>query len=72
LNHTQRHLPTPMSKPPAHIIIPPHPHLLQPIQLYNPTPIFYSFPNFIFHQRWSRTPHSPILQYHLNEQPKPT
>ncbi|MEH7744303.1 CapA family protein, partial [Neobacillus drentensis] len=56
----------------ADIIIGAHPHVLEPMEVYNGTAIFYSLGNFIFDQGWSRTRDSAIVQYHLNEDGKAT
>lgn len=51
----------------ADIIIGHHPHILQPVDVYNDTIIFYSLGNFIFDQGWSSTRESAIVQYKLSE-----
>lgn len=51
----------------ADIVIGHHPHVLQNIEVYNDTVIFYSLGNFVFDQGWTRTRSSAIVQYHLLE-----
>ncbi|MBS4162442.1 capsular biosynthesis protein, partial [Klebsiella pneumoniae] len=49
----------------ADVILGAHPHVLEPIEVYNGTAIFYSLGNFVFDQGWSRTRDSALVQYHL-------
>jgi poly-gamma-glutamate synthesis protein (capsule biosynthesis protein) len=49
----------------ADIIVGHHPHVLEPVEVYKDTVIFYSLGNFIFDQGWSRTKESVIAQYKL-------
>lgn len=56
-----------MSDAGADIVIGHHPHVLQNIEVYNDTVIFYSLGNFVFDQGWTRTRSSAIVQYHLLE-----
>ncbi len=72
VNDRQRELARAMSKAGADIIIGAHPHVLEPMEVYNGTAIFYSLGNFIFDQGWSRTRDSALVQYHLNEDGKAT
>ncbi|MCL2431840.1 CapA family protein [Candidatus Bathycorpusculum sp.] len=51
----------------ADIVIGSHPHILQPIEIYENGIIFYSLGNFIFDQGWSRTKDSCIVRYCLDE-----
>ncbi|MBS4206728.1 CapA family protein [Bacillus sp. FJAT-50079] len=51
----------------ADIIIGHHPHVLQPVEIYNDTIIFYSLGNFIFDQGWSTARETALVQYHLNK-----
>lgn len=38
----------------ADLIVGNHPHWIQPLEIYNTKPIFYSLGNFVFDQMWSR------------------
>lgn len=38
----------------ANIVIGHHPHWVQPVEIYNEKPIFYSLGNFVFDQEWSQ------------------
>lgn len=49
----------------ADIIVGHHPHVLEPVEVYKDTVIFYSLGNFIFDQGWSRTKESVLVQYKL-------
>lgn len=49
----------------ADIIIGHHPHVLEPIEVYNNSVIFYSLGNFVFDQGWSRTKETALVQYKL-------
>lgn len=49
------------------IIVGHHPHVLEPIEVYNGTVIFYSLGNFVFDQGWTRTRDSALVQYHLKK-----
>lgn len=51
----------------ADVILGHHPHVLQPVEVYNDTVIFYSLGNFIFDQGWSTTRETAIVQYKLSE-----
>src|SRR5690625_1733869 len=61
----QRELARAMSDAGADIIIGHHPHVLQSMEVYNDTVIFYSLGNFVFDQGWTRTKNSAIVQYKL-------
>jgi poly-gamma-glutamate synthesis protein (capsule biosynthesis protein) len=50
----------------ADIVIGSHPHVLQPIEMYENGIIFYSLGNFIFDQGWNRTKDSCIVRYCLD------
>jgi len=45
----------------ADIIIGAHPHVLQPLEIYNDGIIFYSLGNFVFDQGWMRTKDSVLV-----------
>ncbi len=62
----QRGLAEAISDSGADIIIGHHPHILQPIEIYNDTVIFYSLGNFIFDQGWSSTRETALVQYKLD------
>ncbi|MET1138825.1 CapA family protein, partial [Bacillus subtilis] len=49
----------------ADVIIGAHPHVLEPIEVYNGTVIFYSLGNFVFDQGWSSTRDSALVQFYL-------
>lgn len=49
----------------ADIVIGHHPHVLEPVEVYKNSVIFYSLGNFIFDQGWSRTRESVLVQYKL-------
>ncbi|ADP34085.1 capsular biosynthesis protein [Bacillus atrophaeus] len=66
-NDRQRELGRAMSDAGADIIIGHHPHVLEPIEVYNGTVIFYSLGNFVFDQGWTRTRDSALVQYHLKK-----
>jgi poly-gamma-glutamate synthesis protein (capsule biosynthesis protein) len=50
----------------ADIVIGHHPHVLEPVEIYNGGVIFYSLGNFVFDQGWSRTRESVLAQYKIN------
>ncbi|MGF7534441.1 capsular polyglutamate synthetase PgsA [Bacillus mexicanus] len=66
-NDRQRQLARAMSDAGADIIVGHHPHVLEPIEVYNGTVIFYSLGNFVFDQGWTRTRDSALVQYHLKK-----
>lgn len=49
----------------ADLVIGHHPHVLESIEVYDDTVIFYSLGNFIFDQGWSRTRETALVQFHL-------
>ncbi|MFK7679171.1 CapA family protein [Bacillus sp. Wb] len=51
----------------ADIILGHHPHVLQPIDTYKNTVIFYSLGNFVFDQGWSASRESALVQYKLKK-----
>jgi poly-gamma-glutamate synthesis protein (capsule biosynthesis protein) len=61
----QKKLAEAMADSGADIILGHHPHVLQPVDVYKDTVIFYSLGNFIFDQGWSKTRESAIVQYKL-------
>ena len=54
-NDRQKDLAKAIADAGADVIIGAHPHVLEPIEVYNGTVIFYSLGNFVFDQGWSRT-----------------
>ncbi|ASB87116.1 CapA family protein [Bacillus sonorensis] len=64
-NDRQRDLAKAIADAGADVILGAHPHVLEPIEVYNGTAIFYSLGNFVFDQGWSRTRDSALVQYHL-------
>ncbi|MCY7768968.1 CapA family protein [Bacillus haynesii] len=64
-NDRQKDLAKAIADAGADVIIGAHPHVLEPIEVYNGTVIFYSLGNFVFDQGWSRTRDSALVQYHL-------
>lgn len=64
-NDRQKDLAKAIADAGADIIIGAHPHVLEPIEVYKGTVIFYSLGNFVFDQGWSRTRDSALVQYHL-------
>ncbi|MGR3208465.1 CapA family protein [Bacillus glycinifermentans] len=64
-NDRQKDLAKAIADAGADIIIGAHPHVLEPIEVYKDTVIFYSLGNFVFDQGWSRTRDSALVQYHL-------
>ncbi len=54
----------------ADVVIGHHPHVLEPVEIYNGGVIFYSLGNFIFDQGWSRTRESVLAQYKINKDGK--
>ncbi|SDJ89142.1 CapA family protein [Natronincola ferrireducens] len=54
----------------ADIVIGHHPHVLQPIEVYNDTVIFYSLGNFIFDQGMTTRRETAIVQYKLDKEGK--
>lgn len=51
----------------ADIVVGHHPHVLQPVEIYQNTVIFYSLGNFVFDQGWSRTREGALAQYKICE-----
>ena len=51
----------------ADIIVGHHQHVLQSIEVYNDTAIFYSLGNFISDQGWTRTSESALAQFEITE-----
>ncbi|MES9792247.1 CapA family protein [Priestia megaterium] len=51
----------------ADIILGHHPHVLQSVDVYKNTVIFYSLGNFVFDQGWSASRESAIVQYKLKK-----
>lgn len=51
----------------ADIVVGHHPHVLQPIEVYNDSLILYSLGNFVFDQGWSKTKDSALVNYKLHE-----
>lgn len=51
----------------ADIIVGHHPHVLQSVDVYKGSVIFYSLGNFVFDQGWSSTKNTALVQYHLNQ-----
>lgn len=66
-NDRQRQLARAMSDAGADIIVGHHPHVLEPIEMYHGTVIFYSLGNFVFDQGWTRTRDTALVQYHLQK-----
>ncbi|MBD1371759.1 CapA family protein [Hazenella sp. IB182357] len=46
----------------ADVVLGHHPHVLEPVEVYNDGVIFYSLGNFVFDQGWSRTKESVLVQ----------
>ena len=61
----QKKLAETMADSGADIILGHHPHVLQSVDVYKDTVIFYSLGNFIFDQGWSNARESAIVQYKL-------
>ncbi|MCM3179027.1 CapA family protein [Cytobacillus horneckiae] len=61
----QKELARALSDAGADIIIGHHPHVLESIEVYNDTVIFYSLGNFIFDQGWTRTRETALVQFHV-------
>ena len=61
----QKKLAETMADSGADIILGHHPHVLQSVDVYKNTVIFYSLGNFIFDQGWSNARESAIVQYKL-------
>ncbi|WP_353625580.1 CapA family protein [Bacillus sp. JCM 19041] len=64
-NDRQRMLARALSDAGADIVIGHHPHVLQGMEVYNDTAIFYSLGNFVFDQGWTRTRESALVRYEL-------
>ncbi|MFT0801568.1 CapA family protein [Bacillus swezeyi] len=64
-NDRQKDLAKAIADAGADIILGAHPHVLEPIEVYKDTVIFYSLGNFVFDQGWTRTRDSALVQYHL-------
>ena len=63
----QKKLAEAMADSGADIILGHHPHVLQSVDVYKDTVIFYSLGNFIFDQGWSSARESAIVQYKLQK-----
>ncbi|MDQ0269141.1 CapA family protein [Cytobacillus purgationiresistens] len=63
----QQELARALSDAGADIIIGHHPHVLETVEVYNDSVIFYSLGNFIFDQGWTRTRETALVQFHLLE-----
>ncbi|QQK80912.1 CapA family protein [Salicibibacter cibi] len=51
----------------ADIVVGSHPHVLQPVDVYNDGIIFYSLGNFVFDQGWTRARDTVLAHYELGE-----
>jgi gamma-polyglutamate biosynthesis protein CapA len=67
ISQRQKKLAEAMADSGADIILGHHPHVLQSVDVYKDTVIFYSLGNFIFDQGWSSARESAIVQYKLQK-----